>query len=136
MMLECLLNSITESCFYKISNGDSAYTIPDGEQSAIMLFKLLMSKAQVDAIATNYQFKSRLANLENYMDNINLDIERFNSHVKDAKGGLSARGDEATNLIMELFKDYKVAADHEFVKYIKTRKDKYLKVKNLPMTPS
>ena len=126
MMLECLLNSITESCFYKISNEDSVYTITDGEKSTILLFKLLMSKAQVDIVATNYQFKTRLANLENYMVNVNSDIERFNSHVKDAKEGLSARGEESSNLIMELFKGYKVAADHEFVKYIRTREDRYL----------
>ena len=36
------------------------------------------------------------------------------------------RGDEASNLIMELFKGYKVVSDHEFVKYIKTREDRYL----------
>ena len=126
MMLECLLDSITESCFYKISNEDSAYTITDGEKSALLLFKLLMSKAQVDTVATNYQFKTRLANLENYMGNVNSDIERFNSHVKDAKEGLSVRGEEPSNLIMELFKGYKVAADHEFIKYIRTREDRYL----------
>ena len=60
------------------------------------------------------------------MGNVNSNIEMFNSHVKDAKEGLSARGDEASNLIMELFKGYKVASDHEFVKYIKTREDRYL----------
>ena len=60
------------------------------------------------------------------MGNVNSEIERFNSHVKDAKEGLSAREDEASNLIMELFKGYKVAADYEFVNYIKTREDRYL----------
>ena len=131
MMLECILSSITETCFYKICNEDAAYTVPLGEQSAVMLYKLLMSKAQVDTVATNYQFKSRLANLENYMGNVNSNIEMFNSHVKDAKEGLSARGDEASNLIMELFKGYKVASDHEFVKYIKTREDRYLEGETL-----
>ena len=92
MMLECILSSITETCFYKICNEDAAYTVPLGEQSAVMLYKLLMSKAQVDTVATNYQFKSRLANLENYMGNVNSNIEMFNSHVKDAKEELSARG--------------------------------------------
>ena len=32
---------------------------------------------------------------------------------------------------MELFKGYKVAADHEFVKYIKTREDRYLEGEDL-----
>ena len=96
-----------------------------------MLYKLLMSKAQVDTVATNYQFKSRVANLENYMSNVNSNIEMFNSHVKDAKERLSVRGHIASNLIMELFKGYKVAADHEFVNYIKTREDRYLEGEDL-----
>ena len=90
-----------------------------------------MYKAQVDTVATNYQLKSRLVNLENYMGNVNLNIETFNSHAKDAKEGISARGDEAISLIMELVKGYKVAADHEFVKYIKTREDRYLERETL-----
>ena len=126
MMLECILCSIIESYFYTICNEDALYIVPLGEQSAVMLYKLLMSKVQVHTVATNYQFKSRLANLENYMGNVNLNIEMFNSHFKEAKEGLSARGDEASNLIMELFKGYKVVSDHEFVKYIKTREDRYL----------
>ena len=40
-------------------------------------------------------------------------------------------GDVTSNLIMELFKGYKVAADHEFVKYIKTREDRYLEGEDL-----
>ena len=50
----------------------------------------------------------------------------FNLHVKKTKEELSARGDEASNLIMELFKESKVAADHKFVVYIKAREDRYL----------
>ena len=61
-----------------------------------------MSKAQVDTVATNYQFKSRLANLENYMSNVNSNIEMSNSHVKDAKEQLSVRGLIACILTMEL----------------------------------
>ena len=45
MILECILSSITKACFYKICNEDAAYTVPLGEQSAVMIYKLLMSKA-------------------------------------------------------------------------------------------
>ena len=50
----------------------------------------------------------------------------FTSHVKYAKEGLSARGDEASNPIMELFKESNVVAGHKFVVYINTREDRYL----------
>ena len=32
-MLECILSSLTEACFYKICNEDTSYTVPLGEQS-------------------------------------------------------------------------------------------------------
>ena len=97
MMLECILISITEACFYKTCNKDASYTVPLGEKSAVMFYKLLMSKAQVDIFTAKYQFKCRLANLENYIGNVNSNIEFFNSHVKDAKEELSTRGDRRCN---------------------------------------
>ena len=61
---------------------------------------------------------------------LNLD-DPIDLNDKLGRDGLSARGDETSNLIMEIFKGYKVAADHEFVKCIKTREDRYLKGETL-----
>ena len=58
MMVECLLASLTEGCFLKISNEESKYTVvlPTGVKvkSAALLYKLLMQKAIVDTRATTY----------------------------------------------------------------------------------
>ena len=32
MMLECILSSIIEACFYKICNEDASYTVPLGNK--------------------------------------------------------------------------------------------------------
>ena len=125
MMVECIMSSITEECFYKISNEDEAYTVDD-TKIATLLYKLLMSKAIVDTRATNYQIKHNLANLENYMTNVNSNIELFNLHVKNSKEGLKARGEQADDLIMELFKGYKAASDSTFVEYIERKEERYL----------
>ena len=53
MMVECMMASITESCFYKIPNKDGKYT-QRGVKVAFLLFKLLMAKIIVDIRATTY----------------------------------------------------------------------------------
>ena len=58
----------------QICNEDAAYTVSLEEQLAVMIYKLLMSKAQVDTVATHYQFKKRLSNIKNDMDNVNSNI--------------------------------------------------------------
>ena len=47
MMVECMLASIDEACFYKISNEHDKYTLT-GVKVASLLYKLLMAKAIVD----------------------------------------------------------------------------------------
>ena len=70
MMMECMMASITEACFYKISNEDSKYK-QKGVKVASLLFKLLMAKAIVDTRATTYQLRHNLSNLDNYMSTVN-----------------------------------------------------------------
>ena len=53
MMVECMMASITEACFYNISNEDAKYK-QKGVKVASLLFKLLMAKAIADTRATTY----------------------------------------------------------------------------------
>ena len=52
-MVECMMVSITEACFYTIFNEDAKYK-QKGVKVASLLFKLLMAKAIVDTRATTY----------------------------------------------------------------------------------
>ena len=130
MMVECLLASLTEGCFLKISNEESKYTVVLSTgvkvKSAALLYKLLMQKAIVDTRATTYQFRSSLDNLENYMGTVNSNIELFNMHVKNSREGLIARGETVDDLIMKLFKGYKATSDTKFVEYIDKKEEAYL----------
>ena len=125
MMVECMLASIDEACFYKISNEQDKYTIT-GVKVASLLYKLLMAKAIVDTRATTYQFRNNLANLDNYMTSVNSNIEMFNIHVKNTVEGLKARGESVDDLMMLLFKGYKAASDSKFIEYISTKEERYL----------
>jgi len=125
MMVECLLASLTEACFYKISNEESKYMM-NKVPSAALLYKLLMQKAIIDTRATTYKFRTSLNNLSTYMGTVNSNIELFNHHVKNAEEGLSARGETVNDLCMKLFQGYKACADTNFVDYINKKEDSYL----------
>ena len=109
MMVECMLASIDEACFYKISNEHEKYSVKDVEVASL-LYKLLMAKAIIDTKAITYQFRYNLANLDNYMTSVNSNIEMFNIYAKDAVEDLKARGESVDDLMMLLFKCYKAAS--------------------------
>ena len=125
MMVECLLASLTEVCFYKISNEESKYMV-NKVPSAALLYKLLMQKAIIDTGATTYKFRTSLNNLSTYMGTVNSNIELFNHHVKNAEEGLSARGETVNDLCMKLFQGYKACVDTNFVDYINKKEEDYL----------
>ena len=91
MMTECLMASITDTCFYKISNEADQYT-SSGYKVTFMLYKLILSKAVVDTIATTYQLRESLATLEEYMNLVNSNIELFNLRVKNESKGSEREG--------------------------------------------
>ena len=82
-----------------------------------------MVKAIIDTRATTYQFRSELNTLEVYMDTVGSNIELFNLHVGNARMGLTTRDQSADDLILNLFKGCRAAADSQFVKYIETKKE-------------
>ena len=63
------------------------------------------------------------------MGTINSNIELFNLHVKNAKEGLTARGESVNDLLLKLFKGYKATADTNFVEYMKKKEEAYLEGK-------
>ena len=56
---------------------------------------------------------------------MNSDIDNFNQYSKVNVDGLKASGERTDDLIINLFKDYHVASDGKFVRYTKTKQDKY-----------
>ena len=115
---------------YKIVNEEDKYTLQDNE-SAALLYKLLMSKAIVDTRATTFQFRNYLDTLEEYMINVGSNIELFNMHVKNVKDGLKARGEIIADLPLKLFKGYRATSDSKFVEYIEKKEEKYMDGKDI-----
>jgi hypothetical protein len=59
------------------------------------------------------------------MSTVKSNIEEFNKYVKVNWEGLKARGESCDDLMINLFKGYQNASDHEFVCYIKQKRDNY-----------
>jgi hypothetical protein len=76
----------------------------NGRHSGIMLFKLMMRKANADTRAMASQLWENLTNFESYISTIDSNIELFNQHVKVNRDGLAARGESSYDLIINLFK--------------------------------
>ena len=59
------------------------------------------------------------------MSTVNLDIENFNQYVKVNMDGLKSRGEKMYDIMISLFKEYQLASDGEFVRYINIKQDQY-----------
>ena len=59
------------------------------------------------------------------MSTVNLDIEKFNQYVKVNVDGLKSRGEKMYDIMINLFKEYQVESDRNFVRYINIKRDQY-----------
>jgi hypothetical protein len=99
----CIPNTLDERGHLRIVSEADAYTV-NGTHSGIMLFKLMIRKANKDTRATASQLWESLADLDSYISTIDSNIELFNHHMKVNREGLTDRGESSDDLIINLFK--------------------------------
>ena len=98
-----------------------------------LFLKCIISKSEVDTRVTTSLVRANLSNLNKYLPSIKYDIEAFNNYVIDQRKILIARGEDTTDLMVNLFKGYMTAKDKEFREFIKTQKNKY-EIEGVDMT--
>ena len=84
-----------------------------------------MQRAIIDTRSTASNFHTNLSSLDSYMPLVNSNVENFNSSVSTYIQDLEAREETSKDLLDNLFKGYKVAADQKFVEYIDQKETKY-----------
>jgi hypothetical protein len=84
----CIANTLDECEHLRLVSEAESYTMK-GKHSGIMLFKLLMRKANTDTRATASQLRENVTNLDSYMSMVNSNIELCNQHVKVNSDGLA-----------------------------------------------
>ena len=89
------------------------------------MLKIIICESHSDTQAQTAYIRHQLSSLDVYMESIGSDIEKFNIHVKTLVQQLNARGETTQDLLVNLFKGYKAAADSKFIEYIEKREDEY-----------
>lgn len=133
------MNSLSVVGKNRVMNYKDDYTVgieyedetPDFEAvSGVLLFKVIVRQSHIDSNATTASIRRQMTNLPTYIEEIGYDIIKFNEHVKLLTQGLSARGEESTDLLTHLFSSYKAVKDSVFSKYVLDKEGQYEEGKN------
>jgi hypothetical protein len=121
MACQSILSSLTLN-FLKIITADSDnYHLPaivaaDGPvPSGPLLLKMVISQAHVNSRATVSFICTSLTKLDKNMFELDSNVDAFNVYVKLQLKNISAKGDTSNDLLINLFKGYKVTNDVEFL---------------------
>ena len=129
MMYQCLLNSLSKEAKIKVQVWESEYIVMNDEGTYVpsgnLLLKVIIRESHLDTNATTQSIRTKLSNLDLYIQTINCDITKFNGYVKRLIMSLSARGQRMEDLLSNLFKGYLAASDKTFIKYISHKMEKY-----------
>jgi len=119
MLYECIMNSLTDEGRAKLNIDDDMYTVGTNERmSGACLLKILIRKSHLDSNATSSMIRFKLSNLDEYLSEIDNDINKFHKYVKVLIDNLHARGETTHDLLANLFKAYAACSDQTFVKYM------------------
>ena len=122
MLYDLLVNSLSIQGLQRVQVWKDQYSI-NGLDSGGCLFKIIVRESYLDSNATVTTLKTNLANLDNYIRDNGSDLVAFNAYVQSQLDGLSARGERTSDLLVYLFKAYKVIPDLPFKMYITNIKD-------------
>jgi hypothetical protein len=120
----CITHTLEERGHLRIVFDADSYTMHI-THSGIMLFKLLMRKANMDTRATASQLHDNLTKLDSYMSTVDSNIESFNQHDKVNRDGITAHGESKYDLTIHIFKAYLCVMHRDFVYYMRNKKDSY-----------
>lgn len=118
MLFNCLIASISESARARIQLMEHEFKI-GSVFSGICLLRTLIRESHIDNNATNRLLLNKLAHLDEYMDAIGNDVEKFNDFVNSSTESLAARGHQVPHDLLHcLFKGYAQVKDKTFTSYI------------------
>ena len=123
-ILNCLTATLTETARARVALESESYTI-NGSPDGVLYLKVILRLAHIDTKATVNVIRTRLSTLDTKMAELQDDIITFNEYVKTQRAALSARGETTFDLLVNLFKAYKVVGDSAFQRYIEAKENTY-----------
>lgn len=121
---QCLSASLSVEAKAKVFLESAKYTMAD-ETDGLIFFKVIMSIAQVDTRATISVIRTRLSSLDNKIIELDDDVKEFNRYVKSNLNDLAARGETTSDLLVNLFKAYRLCKDEEFKLWLSLQEQAY-----------
>ena len=109
-MFDLLNNSCSTEGLCRVQLWHSQYEVA-GQQSGECFLKIIVRESYLDSNATVATMQLNLTNLDEYMTTNGSDIVAFNAYVQSQIDGLAAQGEVTNNLLVNLFKGYKMVKD-------------------------
>ena len=126
MLYQCIMSSLTKEAQRQVRIRGKGHPFQvAGHGAGALLLKVVIMVSHVDTRATISSVRTKLSSLDKSMRDFDSDIEKFNEYVIELENKLQARGQVTQDLLVNLFKGYKVCRDLEFVEYIKKKEDFY-----------
>ena len=119
-----LMESLSVTGIQRIQVWKDQYSL-NGLDSGGCLLKVIIRESYLDSNATVSTLRLNLSSLDTYIRDNGSDLVAFNAYVQSQLDGLSARGQTTNDLIVNLFKAYKVVPDQPFKQYITNIKDSH-----------
>jgi capsule polysaccharide export protein KpsE/RkpR len=126
MLFQFLSNSISDEAKAELTVQPQLYTIQD-VQDGLCFLKLIISKAQVDTIATVNVLRNALGRLENKMVEYSGNLTEFNMYTRAIINNLAAYGETTpdSDLMNNLFRAYHAVEDEQFQSYLMFKRTTY-----------
>jgi hypothetical protein len=130
-MYQFAFNSLDDQAQAKLTLKEADYYIEDPEHPGSKYYngplyvKTLIGIAHVDTRATASHIRSSLSKLSAKIAELDYDIEKFNEYVKLQRSALLARGEQSTDLLVNIFEALGTVPDEAFVSYVDIIKDNY-----------
>ena len=117
ILFDLLNNSCSTEGLQRVQLWHSQYEV-SGQQSGECFLKIIVHKSYLDSNATVATMRLNLTNLDEYMTTNASDIVAFNAYVQSQIDGLAAQGVVTSDLLVNLFKGYKMVKDKPFIDYL------------------
>ncbi len=122
MLYNFLVNSITTEAKAELSVQQEVYVV-DGIKDGLSFLKHLISKAQIDTVATVNVLRTSIARLPSKMVEFAGNIKDFNLYVRQVTNAIAAYGEKCPELLVNVFNAYEVVEDEKFQAYIMAKKN-------------
>jgi hypothetical protein len=124
MLCKCLIASITNNARKKVSLCSNQFRIgEDNEFSSVLLLKVIIRESHLDTNATTNQIRMKLSSLDSYITTIDSNISGCNQYAKLLVQSLTARNQQMSDLMINLFKGYGAVSDEVFRTWLTRKQD-------------